>query len=154
VASSSFSSVRHCRCSSSPLKQVTNALFQEIKAMHCMLKLSTKSCISLRRRTYLIIAEGGEAGVNYGRVATNLPKDQAKVAKLLADNSITKVRIYDTEPTVLASLANTGIKVMVMLPNENIAAAATDASYARQWVQSNVALYLPATQIDGVSVGN
>jgi hypothetical protein len=151
VASSSFSSVRHCRCSSSPLKQVTNALFQEIKAMHCMLKLSTKSCISLRRRTYLIIAE---AGVNYGRVATNLPKDQAKVAKLLADNSITKVRIYDTEPTVLASLANTGIKVMVMLPNENIAAAATDASYARQWVQSNVAAYLPATQIDGVSVGN
>jgi exo-beta-1,3-glucanase (GH17 family) len=93
-------------------------------------------------------------GVNYGRVATNLPKDQAKVAKLLTDNGITKVRIYDTEPTVLASLANTGIKVMVMLPNENIAAAATDQSYARQWVQSNVAAYLPATQIDGVSVGN
>jgi predicted Fe-Mo cluster-binding NifX family protein len=63
-------------------------------------------------------------GVSYGTVANNLP-DPAKVSKLLKDNGITMVRIYDVNPEVLKSLANTGIKVMVMLNNENIADAAS-----------------------------
>jgi exo-beta-1,3-glucanase (GH17 family) len=70
------------------------------------------------------------------------------------DNGITMVRMYDANATVLNALANTGIKVMVMMPNENIHAAATDASYASQWVQDNLNAYYPATQINGVAVGN
>ncbi|XP_062187740.1 glucan endo-1,3-beta-glucosidase 13-like [Phragmites australis] len=98
-------------------------------------------------------AEAGEAGVNYGRVANNLP-NPASVVQLLKQNGITMVRIYDANPQVLTSLANTGIKVMVMMPNENLANAATDPSFALQWAQSNVAAYHPATQIHGVAVGN
>ncbi|RCV25921.1 hypothetical protein SETIT_5G203500v2 [Setaria italica] len=98
-------------------------------------------------------ADASEVGVSYGRVANDLP-DPAKVTQLLKDNGITMVRIYDAKQEVLRSLANTGIKVMVMVPNENIAEAARNPSYALQWVRDNVKAYYPATQIHGVAVGN
>ncbi|KAJ1291266.1 hypothetical protein BS78_02G303800 [Paspalum vaginatum] len=99
-------------------------------------------------------AEAAEVGVNYGRVANDLPQNQGSVVDLLKQNGITMVRIYDAFPDVLTSLANTGIKVMVMMTNENLAAAASDPSNALQWVQTNVKAFYPATQINGVAVGN
>jgi hypothetical protein len=68
-------------------------------------------------------------GVSYGREANDLP-DPGSVTQLLKQNNITMVRIYDANPRVLISLANTGIKAMVMLPNENVASAAVNPSYA------------------------
>ncbi|CAN6279850.1 unnamed protein product [Urochloa humidicola] len=98
-------------------------------------------------------AEAGVVGVNYGRVANNLP-NPAAVVQLLKQQGITQVKLYDAEPTVLRALANTGIKVVVALPNEQLAAAASRASYALLWVRRNVAAYYPATQIQGIAVGN
>ncbi|XP_039828924.1 glucan endo-1,3-beta-glucosidase-like isoform X2 [Panicum virgatum] len=98
-------------------------------------------------------AEAGALGVSYGRVANDLP-DPASVVNLLKQNGITMVRIYDANPNVLTSLANTGIKVMVMVPNENVADVASAPSNALQWVRDNVAAYRPATQIHAVAVGN
>ncbi|XP_039791555.1 glucan endo-1,3-beta-glucosidase 10-like isoform X2 [Panicum virgatum] len=98
-------------------------------------------------------AEAGTVGVNYGRVANNLP-NPAAVVQLLKQQGITQVKLYDADPTVLRALANTGIKVVVALPNEQLAAAASRASYALLWVRRNVAAYYPATQIQGIAVGN
>ena len=96
----------------------------------------------------------GDVGVSYGRVANDLPPDQASVVDLLRRSAITKVRIYDANPDFLRSLANTGIKLMVSLPNEQLASVASSPPFARQWVQDNVAAFYPTTRINGVAVGN
>ncbi|TVU38719.1 hypothetical protein EJB05_12103, partial [Eragrostis curvula] len=98
-------------------------------------------------------ADASEVGVNYGMKANDLLDPEAAV-QLLLDNGITTVRIYDTNATVLNALANTDIKVLVMMPNENIPGAARSRSYALAWVRNNVAAYLPDTDIRGLAVGN
>ncbi|KAG2657431.1 glucan endo-1,3-beta-glucosidase 7-like isoform X2 [Panicum virgatum] len=98
-------------------------------------------------------AEAGEVGVCWGTVADNLPSPAA-VVQLLKRQSITMVRIYDTDRGVIRALANTGIKLMVSLPNEQLASAASSPPFARQWVQDNVAAFYPTTRINGVAVGN
>ncbi|CAO1941734.1 unnamed protein product [Urochloa humidicola] len=97
--------------------------------------------------------KAGELGVSYGRVANDLPRDPSSVVNLLKSNGITMVRIYDANHDVLTSLANSGIKVMVMVPNEEVAGLASSPPAALQWVRDSVAAY-PSTQIDAVAVGN
>ncbi|CAN6201906.1 unnamed protein product [Urochloa humidicola] len=100
-------------------------------------------------------AEAGEVGVCWGTIADNLPEPSLVVQKLLKPNSITMVRIYDTNSSLINALANTGIKLMVALPNEQLTAGvASTASSALQWVQDNVAKYYPTTLINGIAVGN
>uniref|UniRef100_A0A0E0K5R7 glucan endo-1,3-beta-D-glucosidase n=1 Tax=Oryza punctata TaxID=4537 RepID=A0A0E0K5R7_ORYPU len=102
---------------------------------------------------FLSASEAGTVGINYGRVANDLP-NPAAVVQLMKQQGITQVKLYDAEPTVLRALANTGIKVVVALPNEQLLAAASRPSYALAWVRRNVAAYYPATQIQGIAVGN
>jgi hypothetical protein len=64
------------------------------------------------------------------------------------------VRIYDANATILTALANTGIRVMIMMHNDEVAAAASDPSYAFEWARCNVSKYYPDTLINGVAVGN
>lgn len=98
-------------------------------------------------------ADGGSIGVNYGRIANNLPSP-SKVVKLLKSQGIHRVKVYDTDPAVLKSLAGSGIKVTVDLPNELLSAAARKQSFAYKWVERNVAGYHPHTQIEAIAVGN
>ncbi|MQM16986.1 hypothetical protein Taro_049950 [Colocasia esculenta] len=96
---------------------------------------------------------GGFVGVNYGRVANNLPSP-AKVVELLKANAVTEVKLYDAEPTVLSALSGSGIGVVVALPNEVLVSAASRPGFALAWVKKNVAAWHPATQIRAVAVGN
>ncbi|XP_050219348.1 glucan endo-1,3-beta-glucosidase 12-like [Mercurialis annua] len=95
----------------------------------------------------------GQFGINYGRVADNLPTP-TKVVELLKSQGITRVKLYDTESTVLKALADSGINVVVALPNELLASTAAEQSFADNWVQSNIIQYHPQTQIEAIAVGN
>ncbi|CAN6968849.1 unnamed protein product [Brassica oleracea var. botrytis] len=108
------------------------------------------SCFSAIPFTH---ADSGMIGVNYGRIADNLPAPE-KVVELLKSQGINRVKLFDTDKTVLIALANSGIKVVVSLPNENLTAAAADQSYTDKWVQENVKKYTPATDIEAIAVGN
>ncbi|XP_074569381.1 glucan endo-1,3-beta-glucosidase 10-like [Curcuma longa] len=99
------------------------------------------------------ISEAGNVGVNYGRVANNLPP-ATKVVELLKSNGIGHVKLYDADPSVLRALVGSGIKVVVTVPNELLASVAARLGFALQWVQRNVATYYPSTQIHSIVVEN
>ncbi|KAK6229765.1 Glycoside hydrolase family 17 - like 10 [Theobroma cacao] len=98
-------------------------------------------------------SDAGSIGINYGRVANDLPSPD-KVVELLKSIGVEKVKLYDTDATVLTALANSRISVMVALPNELLASAAADQSFADNWVQSNISKFYPATKIEAIAVGN
>ncbi|XP_038905980.1 glucan endo-1,3-beta-glucosidase 13 [Benincasa hispida] len=95
----------------------------------------------------------GWVGVNYGRIADNLPSPD-KVVQLLKDQGIDRIKLYDTDSTVLTALANSNISVVVALPNEHLSSAAADSSFTDNWVQSNISHFFPSTKIDAIAVGN
>ncbi|KAI3465587.1 hypothetical protein Pfo_022250 [Paulownia fortunei] len=99
------------------------------------------------------IADGGSIGVNYGRIANNLPS-ASKVVQLLKSQGLDRVKVYDTDPAVLKALSGSGIKITVNLPNELLSFAARRPSFAYSWVQKNVAAYHPSTAIEAIAVGN
>ena len=102
---------------------------------------------------FFFVAESGSIGVNYGRIANNLPS-AVKVVKLLKSHGLQRVKVYDTDPAVLRALSGSGIKVTVDLPNELLFAAAKRLSFANTWVEKNVAAYYPSTEIEAIAVGN
>ncbi|KAH0717675.1 hypothetical protein KY285_013706 [Solanum tuberosum] len=91
-------------------------------------------------------------GINYGQVANNLPPPE-KVLQLLHALKITKARIYDTNPQVLTTFANTNIELIVTVENQMLATLC-DQQQALQWVTSHIRPYFPATNITGIAVGN
>ncbi|KAL1203003.1 Glucan endo-1,3-beta-glucosidase 13 [Cardamine amara subsp. amara] len=98
-------------------------------------------------------ADSGIIGVNYGRIANNLPSPE-KVVTLLKSQGINRIKIFDTDKNVLTALANSGIKVVVALPNELLSSAASDQSFADNWIHANIRKYFPATEIEAIAVGN
>lgn len=102
--------------------------------------------------TFFSGSEAGEAGVCWGMKGNDLmqPPD---VVRLLQDNHIGMVRLYDADAGALRALAKTRIKVGVSLPNVNLGDAGSKL-YAQRWVQDNVQAYYPDTQINSVAVGN
>jgi hypothetical protein len=67
---------------------------------------------------------------------------------------IGRVKIYKTDPRILNALAHTGIKVSVMVRNEEIASVSASQSFADEWVNKNIAYFYPTSQINIVLVGN
>ncbi|KAE8075624.1 hypothetical protein FH972_014320 [Carpinus fangiana] len=116
------------------------------------MELRTLSCFLLLLSVFTF-ADAGSIGVNYGRIANNLPP-ASKVVELLKSHGLNRVKVFDTDPAVLKALSGSGIKVTVDLPNELLFAAARSKSFASTWVERNVAAYYPSTQIEAIAVGN
>ncbi|MCO5568055.1 hypothetical protein L7F22_021750 [Adiantum nelumboides] len=92
-------------------------------------------------------------GVNYGQLGDNLPNPQ-KAVELIKSMKIGKVKIYDVNPAILKGLANSDIKVCVMLPNEQIVAVANNMTLAEMFVRRNISVFYPGTKIRILLVGN
>lgn len=95
----------------------------------------------------------GTYGINYGRIADNIPSPD-KVVKLLRAAKIKNVRIYDAEPSVLNAFKGTGLELVVGLPNGFVKEMSANADHALTWVKDNVKAFLPDTRIVGIAVGN
>ncbi|GLJ46674.1 hypothetical protein SUGI_0983680 [Cryptomeria japonica] len=97
--------------------------------------------------------KGPGIGVNYGRVGNNLPSAKQAI-KLLANTIVDKVKIYDSDPTVLQAFAHTGIGVVVCLENEKVQAVSESENAGQAWVSQRISPYYPATNIIQIMVGN
>ncbi|KAL2938397.1 Glucan endo-1 3-beta-glucosidase 12 [Bienertia sinuspersici] len=118
-----------------------------------MERLTIFTLLFLLLLSFLSFSEGGTIGVNYGRIANNLPS-ATKVVQLLKSQNIDRVKIYDSDTAVLKAFSNSDIKLTINLPNEQLKSAATRPSYAAVWVLKNVVAYYPHTLIESIAVGN
>ncbi|CAN6216705.1 unnamed protein product [Urochloa humidicola] len=109
-------------------------------------------CISLLSEVG-VLRRAAALGINYGQVGNNLPPPQ-QVVQLLSSLRISKVRIYDVNPQVLSAFANTGIELIVTVPDDLVPGMAASASQALQWLTAGVRPYFPATRVTGIAVGN
>ena len=91
-------------------------------------------------------------GINYGQIADNLPSP-SRVAVLLRSLNISRVKLYDADPNVLATFSNSQVDFIIGLGNEYLQNV-TDPSKAQTWVETHVSPHLPQTQITSILVGN
>ncbi|GAV76696.1 Glyco_hydro_17 domain-containing protein/X8 domain-containing protein [Cephalotus follicularis] len=97
--------------------------------------------------------EDAYIGVNIGTALSDMPHPTQVVA-LLKAQQIRHVRLYDTDRGMLVALANTGIQVIVSVPNEQLLGIGQSNSTAANWVSKNVVAHYPATNITAISVGS
>lgn len=95
----------------------------------------------------------GTYGVNYGRIADNIPPPES-VVTLLKAAKIKNIRIYNFDPTVLRAFRGSGIEIIIGLPNENLRDISVSPALAIEWLKTNVEPFLPDTTISGIAVGN
>ncbi|KAJ8774800.1 hypothetical protein K2173_017246 [Erythroxylum novogranatense] len=95
----------------------------------------------------------GTYGVNYGRIADNLPSPQS-VVTLLKACKIKNTRIYDADHEVLKAFKGSGIEIIVGLGNEYLKDISIGEDRAMNWVKENVQPFLPGTRIVGIAIGN
>eukprot|EP00249_Psilotum_nudum_P018800 c26969_g1_i1 orf=178-1515(-) len=96
-------------------------------------------------------ASTSSLGINYGMIANNLPSP-SEVARLIQSISVSKSKLYNSDPDVLLAFENTGISFIIGIGNEDIPSL-TDPINARNWVKQYIGFF-PNTKITGVTVGN
>lgn len=103
----------------------------------------------------LMVNSAHSIGANWGTQSTH-PLPPSTVVKLLKDNGIQKVKLFDAEAPVLNALRGSGIEVMVGIPNDMLATLASSVSAAELWVEKNVSAHISSNSVEirYVAVGN
>ncbi|XP_021756760.1 glucan endo-1,3-beta-glucosidase 6-like [Chenopodium quinoa] len=102
-----------------------------------------------------LVAGGLGMGVNWGMISTH-PLPPEIVVKLLKDNGFNKVKLFEANHGALRALGNSGIEVMVGIPNNMLASLAGNVQAAVNWVNQNISTYVSnsGVNIRYVAVGN
>ncbi|XP_020599148.1 glucan endo-1,3-beta-glucosidase 14-like [Phalaenopsis equestris] len=95
----------------------------------------------------------GTYGINYGRIADNIPPPEI-VVSLLKAVKIKNVKIYDSDHGVLRAFKGSGLELVVGLSNDYVKEVNSSEDRAMEWVKENVHSWLPDTHIRGIAVGN
>jgi len=86
-------------------------------------------------------------GVNWGTQSTH-PLSPSNVVKMLKDNGIQKVKLFDADPGILDALKKSGIQVMVGIPNDMLYTLANSVEAAEKWVSKNVSKHVSSGGVD------
>ncbi|KAJ4773712.1 hypothetical protein LUZ62_036392 [Rhynchospora pubera] len=96
---------------------------------------------------------GAGIGVNYGKMATDLPSP-FQVAQFLSQNTIfDRVKILDSDPPTIEAFANTRLAIDVTISNDLIPNL-INISFAKHWIRTNIIPYASSTNISRILVGN
>ncbi|GLT59568.1 hypothetical protein SLA2020_323800 [Shorea laevis] len=103
----------------------------------------------------LIMAAVTGIGVNWGTQATH-PLPPPTVVRMITDNGIQKVKLFNVDSSILNALSNSGVQVMVGIPNDMLSALANSVQAAENWVATNVSTHVSSNGVDirYVAVGN
>lgn len=92
-------------------------------------------------------------GVNIGTALSDMPSP-TQVVVLLKAQQIRHVRLYDADVAMLTAFANSGIKVTVSVPNDQLLGIGQSNATAANWVARNVVAHVPAVNITAIAVGS
>ncbi|KAL8171810.1 hypothetical protein V2J09_023614 [Rumex salicifolius] len=103
---------------------------------------------------FLVLRSSG-LGFNWGLRSTH-PLPPNIVVQLMKDNGFNKVKLFEADHQALEALGNSGIEVMVGIPNEMLASLASNTQAALDWVLQNVSTFVSHNGVDirYVAVGN
>ncbi|XP_050204892.1 glucan endo-1,3-beta-glucosidase 8-like [Mercurialis annua] len=119
----------------------------------CSLALWISCCTMMMVSTNVIAGVIPGLGVNWGNIASHpLPPDI--VVKMLKDNNITRVKLFDADAWTVNALAGSGIEVMLAIPNNMLHYIADSEDNAKDWVRENVTEHQTSVDIRYVAVGN
>ncbi|CAI0467057.1 unnamed protein product [Linum tenue] len=93
-----------------------------------------------------------QVGACYGMMGNNLPPP-AEVVQLYQQNNIWRMRLYDPNRDALAALRDSGIEVILGVPNSDLQHL-NNWGDALWWVQQYVQNFYPAVKIKYIAVGN
>ncbi|TYI21940.1 hypothetical protein ES332_A06G072500v1 [Gossypium tomentosum] len=102
-----------------------------------------------------LVPNGNCIGVNWGTMSTHqLPP--GKVVKMLRDNGVHKLKLFEYNEEIMTALMGTDIEVMVGIPNSMLKVMSVDPGAAASWVYNNVTGYCydGGVNIKYVAVGN
>lgn len=86
-------------------------------------------------------------GVNWGTM-TSHPLNPSIVVKLLKDNGIKKVKLFDSDSWSVSALAGSKIETILGIPNDQLKKFADSYDDAKDWVKENVTAHLYEGGVD------
>ncbi|CAK9314114.1 unnamed protein product [Citrullus colocynthis] len=109
--------------------------------------------ISFLMSAMVFHVRGAFVGINIGSHVSSLPP-ASDVVSMLKQYEFTHVRLYNANAQLLKAFANSSTEVMVGITNEEVLTIGKSPSAAVTWVNKNVALHIPATNITAIAVGS